>query len=153
MRRCGLVIRPRWRTVHFACHGLPNSRRPSASALALRPDDENDGFLTARELTTLRLPTDLVVLSACASGRDRTATGEGMLGLVRGAMIAGAPRVVASLWRVDDGATASCMERFQQSWARGRTTTEAMREARTACLEEKLGPRAWAGWVAWGLPD
>ena len=90
----------RWRAVHFACHGLVDPEQPMLSALALTADAANDGFLTALEIFRMRLPADLVVMSACETGRGRIYKTEGILGLTRAVMFAGAPRVLCSLWKV-----------------------------------------------------
>jgi CHAT domain-containing protein len=148
-----LPRRERWRSVHLACHCVLNDERPDQSALALTPDEENDGFLTALDLSSTPVPSDLVVLSGCSTGRDRTVSGEGLLGLSRAAMIAGAPRVMASLWRVDDRATAGLMSAFYESWSEERAATEALRRAQAACEKEMPHPRDWSGWVVWGLPN
>jgi CHAT domain-containing protein len=98
-----------YRIVHFATHGLINSRRPQLSGIVLSLVDEQglpqDGFLRAHDIYNLRLGADLVVLSACQTGLGKMVRGEGLVGLVRGFMRAGAPRVAASLWNVKDEAT------------------------------------------------
>jgi len=95
----------RWRSVHLACHGFADPERPLQSALALTPDAENDGFLTALEIFRMRIPADLVVLSACQTGKGRIYKTDGILGLTRAFMYAWAPRVICSLLDVDDDAT------------------------------------------------
>lgn len=156
--RTALSETKRWRAVHFACHGSVNAAVPSLSGLALTPTAEDDGFLTAAEIMHLHLPADLVVLSACESGLGRTLRGEGMLGLARAFMCAGTPRVVASLWRVDDEATAALMRHFHREWKKpGFGTAEALRRAqreiRGAPGTHWHAPRYWAAWVLWGLSD
>jgi CHAT domain-containing protein len=105
-----------YRFVHFATHGLVNSTRPELSGIVLSLVDpqgrEVRGFLAAPEVSHLRLRADLVVLSGCATALGREVTGEGLLGLSRAFLYAGARGVVASLWRVDDLATAELMSRF-----------------------------------------
>src|SRR6185503_19719157 len=106
----------RYRMVHFSTHGLLDSRHPELSGLVLSLVDEagrpQEGFLRWHEIYTLRLNADLVVLSACQTGLGREVRGEGLIGLVRGFMYAGAPRVMASMWEVDDAATAELMKLF-----------------------------------------
>jgi CHAT domain-containing protein/tetratricopeptide (TPR) repeat protein len=106
----------RYRFVHFATHGLLNTAHAGLSGIVLSLVDRDgrpqDGFLTARDVFNLRLSADLVVLSGCRTGLGKDVRGEGLLGLTRGLMYAGSPRVVASLWKVDDSATAELMESF-----------------------------------------
>lgn len=148
----------RWRAVHFACHGLMNSSAPALCALALTPTAEDDGFLTAIEIFRLDVPADLVVLSACETGRGRAVRGEGLLGVARAFIAAGSPRVIASLWRVDDDATRVLMKYFYDEWGRPHVTTATALGRAQARLRGKPGsrwydPHHWAAWVLWGLPD
>ncbi|MFN0085603.1 MAG: CHAT domain-containing tetratricopeptide repeat protein, partial [Blastocatellia bacterium] len=103
----------RYRIVHFATHGLINTEHPGLSGLVLSLVDRDglpqDGFLRLHEIYNLDLPADLVVLSACQTALGREVKGEGLVGLTRGFMHAGAERVVASLWQIDDHATAELM--------------------------------------------
>ncbi|MBO0783823.1 MAG: CHAT domain-containing protein, partial [Ktedonobacteraceae bacterium] len=105
-----------YRIVHFATHGLLDSEHPYLSGLVLSLVNEQgqpqDGFLRLPEIFNLRLPAELVVLSACQTGLGKEVKGEGLVGLTRGFMYAGAVRVMASLWQVDDVATAELMKRF-----------------------------------------
>ena len=99
-----------------ACHGLFEAARPEFSSLALTPDAADDGFLTALEVSRLTVATDLVVLSACSTGRGRVVRGEGAIGLARAFQRAGAPRVVCALWKVNDAASAAFMTRFYAAY-------------------------------------
>jgi CHAT domain-containing protein len=94
-----------YRIVHFATHGLINSQHPELSGIVLSLVDEKgqaqNGFLRLYEIYNLKLNADLVVLSACQTALGKEIKGEGLIGLTRGFMYAGAPRVVASLWRID----------------------------------------------------
>ncbi len=155
-----LASRPRWRAVHLACHGVLDQERPWLSSLALARGGASDGYLTVQEAFDLRCPADLVVLSACETGRGRVARGEGIVGLVRAFMFAGAPRVLVSLWKVDDEATRALMVRFYELWnpgdgAPGRGAAAALRAAQehVASQERWRHPRYWAAWVLWGLPE
>jgi CHAT domain-containing protein/Tfp pilus assembly protein PilF len=98
-----------YRIVHFATHGLLDNEHPELSGLVLSLVDSKgnpqNGFLELQDIYNLDLPVDLVVLSACETGLGKEISGEGLVGLTRGFMYAGAPRVVASLWKVDDVAT------------------------------------------------
>jgi CHAT domain-containing protein len=146
-----------YRIVHFATHGLLNSEYPELSGLALSLVDENgkaqDGFLRMHEIYNLRLPADLVVLSACQTALGKEIKGEGLVGLTRGFMYAGAERVVASLWQVDDLATAGLMKRFYQGMLKdGLRPAEALRTAQIEMSKQKRwsAPYYWAGFVIQG---
>jgi CHAT domain-containing protein/tetratricopeptide (TPR) repeat protein len=147
----------RYRIVHFATHGLLNSQHPELSCLALSLVDERgrsqDGFLRLHEIFNLRLPAELVVLSACQTGLGKEVKGEGLVGLTRGFMYAGAARVVASLWRVDDTATAELMKLFYRRMLRdGMRPAAALREAQVEMWKMAPGrsPFYWAGFVLQG---
>jgi CHAT domain-containing protein len=139
----------------LACHGLLDGVYPERTALALTAADDDDGFLTALEVFGLHVPADLVVLSACESGRGRLLPGEGLEGLPRAFLAAGAPRVIVSLWKVDDGATRALVEAFFRSWRQGATTSGALADAQrfVAAQPDWSHPRYWAAWTLWGLPD
>ncbi len=155
-----LAKRPRWRSVHLACHGLVDMEHPQRSSLALSPDAENDGFLSVLDVFRMKCPADLVVLSACETGKGKVVRGEGIVGLTRAFMFAGAPRVLVSLWKVDDEATRALMVRFYELWnpkdgAKGLGAAAALKEAQAfvAAQPKWKHPRYWAAWVLWGLPD
>jgi hypothetical protein len=153
--RATLASEPRWRAVHLACHGLIDPERPLLSCLALATGEQSDGFLTALEVFRMDVPADLVVLSACETGRGRIVQGEGIIGLTRAFMHAGAPRVIVSLWKVDDAATQALMARFYERWKSGVSTAAALREAQqfVRAHERWKHPYFWAAWVLWGLGD
>jgi CHAT domain-containing protein len=147
----------RSRVVHFATHGLLDSRSPDLSGLVLSLVDEagqpQNGFLRAGDLYQLSLGADLVVLSACQTALGKEIRGEGLLGLTRGFMYAGAPRVVASLWQVPDRATAELMQRFYAGMLRdGLTASAALRRAQVSMLADPRWsrPHAWAGFSLQG---
>jgi CHAT domain-containing protein len=108
-----------YRIVHFATHGLLDSEHPELSGLVLSMVDKQgtpqNGFLELQDIYNLSLPVDLVVLSACETGLGKEISGEGLMGLTRGFMYAGASRVVASLWKVSDAATAELMAEFYRA--------------------------------------
>jgi CHAT domain-containing protein len=146
-----------YRIVHFATHGLVNNTHPELSGLVLSMVDENgkqrNGFLGLQEIYNLNLPADLVVLSACETGLGREIQGEGLVGLVRAFMYAGAPRVVASLWKVPDRATAELMKRFYKGMLTDRMRpAEALRQAQWSLSKEKRwsAPYYWAGFTLQG---
>jgi len=102
--------------LHFATHGIMDPKRPERSGLFLsmvNPDGRaRNGFVGLQDIYSLHTPVDLVVLSACRTGLGKDVRGEGLIGLTRGFMYAGASSVVASLWKVDDEATAELMKQF-----------------------------------------
>lgn len=150
-----LQERRRWRSVHLACHGIANAATPAFSSLALTPEGDDPGFLTALDVARLRVPAQLVVLSACATGRGRVYKAEGIVGLTRAFMVAGAPRVIVSLWKVDDEATKALMVKFYELWTAGKPVAGALREAQRAIAaqEKWRHPHYWAAWQLWGLPN
>jgi CHAT domain-containing protein/Tfp pilus assembly protein PilF len=146
-----------YRILHFATHGLLNSRHPELSGLVLSMMNEQgqpqEGFLRFHEIYNLKLNADLVVLSACQTALGKEVRGEGLIGLTRGFMYAGAPRVVASLWRVDDRATAELMKRFYQGMLKeGLRPAAALRAAQVSMLKEKRwsAPHYWAAFTIQG---
>jgi CHAT domain-containing protein/predicted negative regulator of RcsB-dependent stress response len=146
-----------YRYVHFATHGVVDSERASLSAIVLSLVDAagkpRDGFLRSHELFNLELRADLVVLSACETGLGRDIRGEGLIGLTRGFMYAGAPRVVVSLWSVSDRATAGLMTGFyEQMLKSGKPPAAALRSAQLAMLKQPATqhPFYWAAFVVQG---
>ncbi len=160
--RAALGERRRWRALHLACHGLVDPENPRLSSLALSSSEEEDGFLTALEVLGMDVSADLAVLSACETAKGKIVTGEGIIGLTRAFMFAGAPRVLCSLWRVDDDATRALMIKFYELWhpeggqnaAKPLGAAAALREAQAyvRSQEQWKHPRFWAAWVLWGLP-
>jgi CHAT domain-containing protein/tetratricopeptide (TPR) repeat protein len=146
-----------YRIVHFATHGLLNSRHPELSGIVLSLVDEKgarqDGFLRLSDLYSLKLGADLVVLSACQTALGKQVKGEGLIGLTRGFFYAGAPRVIASLWNVRDEATSELMARFYRSLLKdGRSPSAALREAQVSLWKEPRwrSPYYWAGFILQG---
>jgi CHAT domain-containing protein/Tfp pilus assembly protein PilF len=146
-----------YRIVHFATHGLINSQHPELSGLVLSLVDRQgrpvDGFFRLHEIYNLKLEADLVVLSACRTALGKQVKGEGLIGLTRGFMHAGAPRVVASLWNVRDQATAELMRRFYRGLLKeGLTPSAALRAAQISLAREPAwqSPYYWAGFVLQG---
>jgi CHAT domain-containing protein len=145
------------RVVHFASHGLLNSRHPELSGVVLSLVDEHgrpqDGFLQTRDVYKMRLSADLVVLSACQTALGKDVRGEGLLGLSRGFMYAGAPRIVASLWPVPDRATAELMKHFYEGiLQRGLRPAAALQAAQIEVRREKrwASPYFWAAFTTQG---
>lgn len=131
--------------IHFATHGLFNEYQGLESSLALVATD-GDGFLTASEVLDLKLQADLVVLSACNTGRGRI-TGDGVVGLSRSFLAAGAKSTVSSLWYVPDLPTATLMEEFYIQLQQSEDKAQALRQAMLKMLQQKPHPINWAGFV------
>jgi CHAT domain-containing protein/tetratricopeptide (TPR) repeat protein len=141
-----------YRVVHFATHGILDAENPALSGLVLSLVDaegrRQPGFLQLSDIYNLHLGADLVVLSGCRTALGREIRGEGLVGLVRGFLHAGAPRVVASLWRVEDRATAELMRRFYRAlWEEGLAPAAALRSAQLSVAGERRwrDPYFWAG--------
>jgi tetratricopeptide (TPR) repeat protein len=146
----------RWRGIHLACHGMVDETKPWMSALALAPGGGSDGRLTALDVAAMPVRADIVVLSACDTARGKSVRGDGVVGLPRAFLAAGASRVVVSLWKVDDEATTALMTRFYELWKDGGVqAATALRQAQAAVRAEKRwqDPVYWAAWQLWGLPD
>jgi CHAT domain-containing protein len=146
-----------YRILHFATHGLLNNERPELSGLVFSLVDQQgkpqDGFLRLHEIYNLQLNADLIVLSACETGLGKEIKGEGLIGLTRGFMYAGAPRVIASLWNVDDLATAELMKLFYQRMLKdGLPAGAALRAAQLELSGQKrwAHPYFWAGFLLHG---
>ncbi|NEQ33748.1 MAG: CHAT domain-containing protein, partial [Leptolyngbya sp. SIO4C5] len=145
--------------IHLATHGLLKYGDPQASgvqdlpgAIALAPGSGEDGLLTAAEILQLDLSADLVVLSACDTGRGRI-TGDGVVGLSRSLITAGVPSVVVSLWSVPDAPTAELMVTFYQQLEQGQTKAQALRQAMLQMVEQGLPPRDWAAFTLVGAAE
>jgi CHAT domain-containing protein len=147
-----------YRVLHFATHGLLNDERPELSGIALslydRQGRRQDGFLRLEDIYEMRLPVDLVVLSACRTALGKDVRGEGLTGLVRAFMHAGAARVIATQWSVDDRATTELMREFYRSLlVAHRDPAEALRDAQ---MRVRVNPAwrdqyYWAGFVLSGV--
>jgi CHAT domain-containing protein len=146
-----------YRYVHFATHGYADTSRGGLSAIVLSMIDEHgnpqDGFLRTHDIYNLKLPAELVVLSACETGLGKEVKGEGLEGLTRGFMYAGARRVVVSLWNVNDKATAALMQRLYVGMLRSnKTPAAALRAAQIEMLRTRQwqSPYFWAAFVMQG---
>lgn len=146
-----------YRIVHFATHGIIDARTPALSGLMLSRIDERgaplEGFLGLRDVYNLRLGADLAVLSGCETALGKQVRGEGLVGLTQGFLYAGARQVVASLWRIEDRATAELMSRFYRGLlVEGRAPAAALRQAQLAVRDDKRwrSPYYWSGFVLQG---
>ncbi len=135
--------------LHFASHGDFNADSPLNSSLLLAKDRENDGTLTVGELYSMRLNADLVTLSACETGLGKIANGDDVVGLTRGFLYAGSRSIVASLWKVDDEATAYLMTRFYGA-LKGTSKREALRLAQIETRKKYPHPYFWAAFQLTG---
>lgn len=146
-----------YRIVHFATHGVLDSERPELSGLVFSMVDERgrpvNGYLSLQDIYNLNLPADLVVLSACETGLGKEVRGEGLIGLTRGFMYAGAARVAATLWKIDDVATAELMGRFYEAMEKeGMRPAAALRQAQIDVWKQKRwgSPYYWAAFQMHG---
>ncbi|MGZ5434627.1 MAG: CHAT domain-containing protein [Pyrinomonadaceae bacterium] len=149
-----------YRIVHFATHGFVDYEHPELSGLVLSLVDQNgqprDGYLRLHDIYNLKLSANLVVLSACNTGLGKEMKGEGLIGLTRGFMYAGADSVVASLWKVDDDATAALMARFYEGmFVKGLPPADALREAQLWMSQQERwrAPYFWAAFIIQGRYD
>jgi CHAT domain-containing protein len=128
--------------IHLACHAQFRSDNPMFSALHLR-----DGAITAEWLQGLHLQPAVVVLSACETALAGQGQGDEMLGLVRAFMLAGAARVVAALWPVDDAVTRQFMASFYAALAAGQSCSAAMAQAQATVRRHHSHPYFWSGFT------
>ncbi|GJD19276.1 hypothetical protein RIVM261_042320 [Rivularia sp. IAM M-261] len=153
---------PQAEIIHFATHGLFDDIRGLDSAIALAPENPNslssplskedkkrDGLLTAEEILGMKINADLVVLSACDTGRGRI-TGDGVIGLSRSLITAGTPSVIVSLWAVDDGSTAFLMTEFYQNLQKKLDKATALRNAMLTAKKKYSSPSQWAAFTLIG---
>jgi CHAT domain-containing protein/tetratricopeptide (TPR) repeat protein len=151
---------PQAGVIHLAAHGSYNRHNPLYSAIALAPDEKNDGRLEVHEVYGLNLSkANLVVLSACETqlgdlgiGGEPVGVspGDEVIGLTRAFFFAGTPSVIASLWKVDDKSTGLLMERFYTHLQAGMGKAEALRQAQLDVREEYPNPYYWSAFVLSG---
>ncbi|NET01988.1 MAG: CHAT domain-containing protein [Sphaerospermopsis sp. SIO1G1] len=146
-----------YQIVHLATHGILDSKQPELSGLVLslfnaKGEPEN-GFLRLHDIFNLNLSADLVVLSACQTGLGQQIKGEGVVGLTTGFIYAGSPRVVMSLWNVDDQGTFVLMEKFyQKMFQEGLKPSTALRQAQIEMFNDPnfSKPDYWAAFTVLG---
>lgn len=140
------------RVVHLATHGLIDPAEPARSCVALGRADGADGYLYSLEILTLQLQSPMIVLSACESALGRLERGEGVVGLTRSFLAAGAQGVVASLWPVPDASTAALMTGFYEELWQRHSAAASLRAARAQLLasEEWSHPYFWSAFVLVG---
>jgi CHAT domain-containing protein/tetratricopeptide (TPR) repeat protein len=153
---------PKARIIHLATHGLLDDVRGLESAIALAPDpfssslskikqEGDNGLLTAEEILSLKLNAELVVLSACDTGRGRIA-GDGVVGLSRSLISAGVSSVIVSLWAVSDDSTAFLMTEFYKNLQKNSDKAQALRQSMLTTMKqtEYSNPRQWAAFTLIG---
>jgi CHAT domain-containing protein/predicted negative regulator of RcsB-dependent stress response len=146
-----------YRVIHFATHAVLNNSYPELSGIVLSLVDQagrsQNGFLRLNEIYNMNLSAELVVLSACQTALGKEARGEGLIGLTRGFMYAGVPRVIASLWRVNDRATAEFMRYFYEAMFNdNKPPSKALRAAQLKMWQshEWQSPQYWAAFILQG---
>ncbi|MBV6624736.1 MAG: CHAT domain-containing protein [Rivularia sp. (in: Bacteria)] len=147
-----------YRYLHFATHGFVDTENPELSGIVLslfdkQGNSQKEGFLRLHELFNLDFPAELVVLSACQTGLGKEVKGEGLVGLTRGLMYAGAERVVLSLWNVKDDSTSLLMRQFyQEMLQQGKSPSSALREAQIKMWQTQKwrNPYYWAAFTIQG---
>lgn len=146
----------KYRYLHFATHGQVNESEPALSRIFLSPSDHEDGSLYSGEIYNLKLNADLVTLSACETGLGKIAKGEGIVGLSRALMFAGAENIVVSLWPVADQSTAQLMIDFYKQHlyhSDNNLFSDDLRKAKLAMIasENYKHPFYWAPFILVGL--
>jgi CHAT domain-containing protein/Tfp pilus assembly protein PilF len=146
-----------YRILHFATHGLLNSNRPELSGLVFSLYDKNGkkqaGFLSLNDIYNLDLSSDLIVLSACQTALGKDVRGEGLIGMSRGFLYAGSNRIIASLWKVDDSATAEFMKRFYGNHLqKGMSASKALQQTKIEMKNIKRynSPYYWSAFTLLG---
>ncbi len=135
--------------IHLATHGLFDEQQGLQSSLAFATTESETGLLTAEEILDLELNADLVVLSACNTGRG-SITGDGVVGLSRSFLLAGASNTLVSLWYIDDESTANLMTEFYRNLQDNPDKAQSLRQAMMTMMKENPHPRHWAGFVLVG---
>jgi CHAT domain-containing protein/Tfp pilus assembly protein PilF len=142
---------PQSRIVHFATHGLLDDFKGQGvpGAIALAPSGNDNGLLTSSEIFDLKLNAELVVLSACDTGRGKI-TGDGVIGLSRSLITAGVPSIIVSLWSVSDAPTASLMTEFYRQLQQNPDKATALRQAMLTTMKQHPNPKDWAAFTLIG---
>lgn len=141
-----------YRYLHFATHGMVNEHTPALSKIYLQKTENHDGNLYSGEIYNLNLNADLVTLSACETGLGKVSKGEGIIGLSRALIYAGANNVVVSLWNVADASTSDLMTSFYNNFS-GNNFGTALRDAKLEMINSSSGyshPYYWAPFVLIG---
>jgi CHAT domain-containing protein len=145
----------KYKIIHYSAHGVADDQRPEASGLYFSRYDRNGNeipyFVSLRDIYDMKLASDLVVLSACSTALGKEVRGEGLVGLTRGFMHAGSPRIVSTFWRVDQFYTSELMKSFYNNMLTGKQPpAAALRATQRKMWEQDLLPYLWAGFVLYG---
>lgn len=148
------IVRQRFseaKIIHLATHGLLDDFKDGSvpGAIALAPSAKDNGLLTANEIFDLQINADLVVLSACDTGQGKL-TGDGVIGLSRSLISAGAPSVVVTLWTIPDNPTAMLMTEFYRQLQQNPDKARALRQAMLTTMKKHQNPRDWAAFTLIG---
>ncbi len=147
------TLAPNYAILHLAAHAELNTVNPLFSRIRLSPDDQSDGALEVHEIYELPLEqTDLVVLSACDTKLGQLSRGDDLVGLTRAFLYAGAPSVIASLWKVDDLVTRDFMTAFYFFFAQNHSAADALRSAQRLTRSRYPHPYYWAAFTLVGRP-
>ncbi|WP_414620825.1 tetratricopeptide repeat protein [Calothrix sp. CCY 0018] len=143
-----------YQMIHFATHGCISEKRPASSGLVFslidKTGNNTDGYLRLNDIYNLNLPAELVTLSACETAKGKQVEGEGLIGLSRGFMYAGAKRVAVSLWKVNDRATATFMDKFYTKMLKkGLSPSKALRAAQLEMWNSNKANNQWKAPYYW----
>lgn len=142
---------PQARIIHLATHGLLDDFKGLGvpGAIALAPNGKDNGLLTANEILDLKINAELVVLSACDTGQGKL-TGDGVVGLSRALISAGAPSIIVTLWKIPDQSTVTLMTEFYQQLSKNKDKAKALRQAMLSTKEKHPHPSHWAAFTLIG---
>uniref|UniRef100_UPI001683FEE7 CHAT domain-containing protein n=1 Tax=unclassified Calothrix TaxID=2619626 RepID=UPI001683FEE7 len=142
---------PQARFIHLATHGLLDDFKGLGvpGAVALAPDGKDDGLLTANEILDLKINAELVVLSACDTAQGKL-TGDGVIGLSRALISAGAPSVIVTLWSIPDSPSALLMGEFYRQLQKNPDKAQALRQAMLVTMKQHQNPSNWAAFTLIG---
>ena len=139
-----------FRVLHVATHAVVDDWHPEASLIVLAADGADNGYVSANQLAAMRIPVDLVVLTACRSAGGPIVGGEGVRGLAAPLLQAGARAVLATLWDVGDRAALDAMTLFYGELAAGRASDDALARTQRELRRRGAPAREWAAYTLLG---
>ena len=143
-----------FRVIDLVTHAVVDKDQPERSAILLAPGSpDEDGFLQVREIPSLDLDGQLVILSSCRSASGQILGGEGAQSLARAFLQAGAGAVLAGLWPLEDAEAAAFFSELYRNLGRGFSVSEALRLTQAAAVEDGVSPATWAGLIVLGNGD